>query len=228
MNPTEPFVPTVRPVRSSRMNPTEPFIPTFSPFQQCVPLLYRIPNVWITSDEGFIINGHLLKFTSYEVALLTDVSPPPPTTDVSPLPPTIDVAPPPPTIDVAPPPPTTDVAPPPPTRDVAPRPPTTDASPIQSKLSATTPEQIIQYQPHKLKRRRDDKKPSKRSKKPISTHDIKFLHEDMEGAFTSDITKWNLQTVRGIPTQSNDVDYGMFVYKFLEKATTKESGLDLL
>ncbi|KAH0467769.1 hypothetical protein IEQ34_002802 [Dendrobium chrysotoxum] len=28
---------------------------------------------WNTSDEGFIINGHLLKFTSDEVALLTDM-----------------------------------------------------------------------------------------------------------------------------------------------------------
>ncbi|KAH0449483.1 hypothetical protein IEQ34_020175 [Dendrobium chrysotoxum] len=47
---------------------------------------------------------------------------------------------------------------------------------------------------------------------------IKSLHEDTEGAFTSDIIKWNLQTVRGITTQSNDVDYGIFVCKYMEKA----------
>ncbi|KAL0922796.1 hypothetical protein M5K25_006814 [Dendrobium thyrsiflorum] len=44
----------------------------FPPFQQCIPLLYEILKFWNTSDEGFIINGHLL-FTSDEVALLTDL-----------------------------------------------------------------------------------------------------------------------------------------------------------
>ncbi|KAH0468540.1 hypothetical protein IEQ34_003573 [Dendrobium chrysotoxum] len=196
-----------------------------------------------SSDEGFIVNGHLLKFTPDEVALLTDFYlvlqdvtkkeakninadinaiqnlKKSRTTDVAPPPPSADVAPPPTTVDVASPLSTTDVAPPSPTANVVPL--------IQSKLSATTPKQIIQYQSNKLKRKRDDKKHSKKIKKPTQTHDvykdykqpfymyieyinpnsvkesnliIKFLYEDREGAFTSDITKWNLQTVRRIST----------------------------
>ncbi|KAH0449513.1 hypothetical protein IEQ34_020205 [Dendrobium chrysotoxum] len=43
----------------------------FPAFQQCIPLLFEILKFWNAADEGFVVNGHLLKFTSDEVSLLT-------------------------------------------------------------------------------------------------------------------------------------------------------------
>ncbi|KAI0508112.1 hypothetical protein KFK09_014246 [Dendrobium nobile] len=51
---------------------------------------------------------------------------------------------------------------------------------------------------------------------------IKYLHEDTTGCFSSDITKWNVQAVRGIPTQSNNYDCGIFVCKYMEKAVRRK------
>ncbi|KAH0450585.1 hypothetical protein IEQ34_021277 [Dendrobium chrysotoxum] len=42
----------------------------FSAFQQCIPLLFEILKFWNAADEGFVVNGDLLKFTSDEVSLL--------------------------------------------------------------------------------------------------------------------------------------------------------------
>ncbi|KAH0448558.1 hypothetical protein IEQ34_022358 [Dendrobium chrysotoxum] len=43
----------------------------FPAFQQCIPLLFEILKFWNAADEGFVVNGHLLKFTSDEMSLLT-------------------------------------------------------------------------------------------------------------------------------------------------------------
>ncbi|KAH0462304.1 hypothetical protein IEQ34_009879 [Dendrobium chrysotoxum] len=51
---------------------------------------------------------------------------------------------------------------------------------------------------------------------------IKQIHEDKAGAFPSDITTWKLQTVRGVPTQSNDYDCGIFVCKYMERAVLRQ------
>ncbi|XP_028547412.1 sentrin-specific protease 2-like, partial [Dendrobium catenatum] len=51
---------------------------------------------------------------------------------------------------------------------------------------------------------------------------IKYLHEDTIGCFSTDITKWNVQAVRGIPTQTNSYDCGMFVCKYMEKAVLRK------
>ncbi|KAH0469225.1 hypothetical protein IEQ34_002457 [Dendrobium chrysotoxum] len=45
---------------------------------------------------------------------------------------------------------------------------------------------------------------------PNPEHKIKQIHEDKAGVFPSDITTWKLQTVRGIPTQSNEYDCEIF------------------
>ncbi|KAH0450206.1 hypothetical protein IEQ34_020898 [Dendrobium chrysotoxum] len=58
--------------------------------------------------------------------------------------------------------------------------------------------------------------------KAICTEVIKQIHEDKAGVFPSDITTWKLQTVRGIPTQSNEYDCGIFVCKYMEKAILKK------
>ncbi|KAH0452528.1 hypothetical protein IEQ34_019827 [Dendrobium chrysotoxum] len=46
----------------------------FPAFQQCIPLLYEILKFWNSADEGFVMNGHLLKFISDEIALLTGIN----------------------------------------------------------------------------------------------------------------------------------------------------------
>ncbi|KAI0488977.1 hypothetical protein KFK09_028818 [Dendrobium nobile] len=51
---------------------------------------------------------------------------------------------------------------------------------------------------------------------------INYLHEDAVGCFSSDITKWNVQAVRGIPTQTNSYDCGIFVCKYMEKAVLRK------
>ncbi|KAH0466150.1 hypothetical protein IEQ34_006253 [Dendrobium chrysotoxum] len=51
---------------------------------------------------------------------------------------------------------------------------------------------------------------------------IKQIHEDKAGVFPSDITTWKLQTVRGIPTQSNEYDCGIFVCKYMERVILKK------
>ncbi|KAH0455678.1 hypothetical protein IEQ34_015710 [Dendrobium chrysotoxum] len=43
----------------------------FPAFQQCIPLLFEILKFWNAADEGFVVNCHLFKFTSDEVSLLT-------------------------------------------------------------------------------------------------------------------------------------------------------------
>ncbi|KAH0462245.1 hypothetical protein IEQ34_009820 [Dendrobium chrysotoxum] len=58
--------------------------------------------------------------------------------------------------------------------------------------------------------------------KTICTEVIKQIHEDKAGVFPSDITTWKLQTVRGIPTQSNEYDCGIFVCKYMERAILKK------
>ncbi|KAH0458147.1 hypothetical protein IEQ34_013462 [Dendrobium chrysotoxum] len=58
--------------------------------------------------------------------------------------------------------------------------------------------------------------------KAICTEVIKQIHEDKAGVFPSDITTWKLQTVRGIPTQSNEYDCGIFVCKYMERAILKK------
>ncbi|PKU84757.1 hypothetical protein MA16_Dca008167 [Dendrobium catenatum] len=42
----------------------------FPAFQQCIPRLFEILKFWSPVDEGFIVLGHVLKFTSDEVAFL--------------------------------------------------------------------------------------------------------------------------------------------------------------
>ncbi|PKU86460.1 hypothetical protein MA16_Dca017021 [Dendrobium catenatum] len=39
----------------------------FPAFQQCIPLLFEILKFWSPADEGFIVLGHVLKFTTDEV-----------------------------------------------------------------------------------------------------------------------------------------------------------------
>ncbi|KAH0450645.1 hypothetical protein IEQ34_021337 [Dendrobium chrysotoxum] len=39
----------------------------FPALQQCIPLLFEILKFWNSADEGFVVNGHLLKFTSHEL-----------------------------------------------------------------------------------------------------------------------------------------------------------------
>ncbi|PKU74596.1 hypothetical protein MA16_Dca003799 [Dendrobium catenatum] len=39
----------------------------FPAFQQCIPLLFEVLKFWSPADEGFIVLGHVLKFTSNEV-----------------------------------------------------------------------------------------------------------------------------------------------------------------
>ncbi|KAH0450251.1 hypothetical protein IEQ34_020943 [Dendrobium chrysotoxum] len=51
---------------------------------------------------------------------------------------------------------------------------------------------------------------------------IKQIHEDKAGAFPSDITTWKLQIVRGVPTQSNDYDCGIFVCKYMERVVLRQ------
>ncbi|KAH0448216.1 hypothetical protein IEQ34_022016 [Dendrobium chrysotoxum] len=51
---------------------------------------------------------------------------------------------------------------------------------------------------------------------------IKQIHEDKAGAFPSDITTWKLQTVRGVPTQSNDYDCEIFVCKYMERVVLRQ------
>ncbi|KAL0911444.1 hypothetical protein M5K25_019586 [Dendrobium thyrsiflorum] len=46
---------------------------------------------------------------------------------------------------------------------------------------------------------------------------IKNIYDDMKGSFGLNITKCNIQTVKGIPTQLNSVDCGIFVCKYIEK-----------
>ncbi|KAH0458731.1 hypothetical protein IEQ34_011545 [Dendrobium chrysotoxum] len=58
--------------------------------------------------------------------------------------------------------------------------------------------------------------------KAICTEVIKQIHEDKAGAFPSDITTWKLQTVRGVPTQSNDYDCGIFVCKYMERVILRQ------
>ncbi|KAH0466743.1 hypothetical protein IEQ34_003981 [Dendrobium chrysotoxum] len=57
---------------------------------------------------------------------------------------------------------------------------------------------------------------------PNPEHKIKQIHEDKAGAFPSDITTWKLQTVRGVPTQSNDYDCGIFVCKYMERVILRQ------
>ncbi|KAL0925399.1 hypothetical protein M5K25_003724 [Dendrobium thyrsiflorum] len=46
----------------------------FPSFQQNIPLMYELMKCWNASEEGFIIKGHLLKFTADEVVTLTGLN----------------------------------------------------------------------------------------------------------------------------------------------------------
>ncbi|KAH0471028.1 hypothetical protein IEQ34_000751 [Dendrobium chrysotoxum] len=99
--------------------------------------------------------------------------PPPPTTEAAPPPPsppsqaapppspppTTEAAPPPPPSQAAPPPPTSQAAPPPPSQGAPPPPPpTSQAAPPPPTAEVQDAQALIKYQPHKKKRKRDDKK----------------------------------------------------------------------
>ncbi|KAH0464653.1 hypothetical protein IEQ34_007439 [Dendrobium chrysotoxum] len=58
--------------------------------------------------------------------------------------------------------------------------------------------------------------------KAICIEVIKQIHEDKAGAFPSHITTWKLQTVRGVPTQSNDYDCEIFVCKYMERVVLRQ------
>ncbi|KAH0465458.1 hypothetical protein IEQ34_005561 [Dendrobium chrysotoxum] len=60
-----------------------------------------------------------------------------------------------------------------------------------------------------------DSIPNPQHKEVLSTF-IKNIYEDTKGSFGSNITKRNIQTLKGVPTQSNSVDCGMFVCKYIE------------
>ncbi|KAH0450461.1 hypothetical protein IEQ34_021153 [Dendrobium chrysotoxum] len=49
---------------------TKHVVSKFPTFQQCIPLLFEILKFWNSADEGFIVNDHLLKFTSDEIYLV--------------------------------------------------------------------------------------------------------------------------------------------------------------
>ncbi|KAH0465016.1 hypothetical protein IEQ34_005119 [Dendrobium chrysotoxum] len=295
----------------------------FPAFQQCIPLLFEILKFWNSVDEGFVVNGHLLKFNSDEMSLLTVAPPPqinieaappppqPPTTEAAPPPPTYtEAAPPPPqppTTEAAPPPPTyTEAAPPPPqppTTEAAPPPPTAEnAQAIMkddvifqsenivinrgdvdiltnqyladnhvdtfafflSKKRRIMPKEFQNYlyisplyrayrgykqnfkmfiqhinpnsirnnklivQPICFKGRLKDKvwklydSLPNPEHKAIYTEVIKQIHKDKAGAFPSDIITWKLQTVRGVPTQSNYYDCKNFACKYMERAILRQ------
>ncbi|KAL0911949.1 hypothetical protein M5K25_017888 [Dendrobium thyrsiflorum] len=46
----------------------------FPAFQQNMPLMYELLKCWDSTEEGFKIKDHLLKFTTDEVAILTDLT----------------------------------------------------------------------------------------------------------------------------------------------------------
>ncbi|KAI0488649.1 hypothetical protein KFK09_028488 [Dendrobium nobile] len=46
---------------------------------------------------------------------------------------------------------------------------------------------------------------------------VKGLYSDTTGAFDSDIRKWKLSTIKGIPKQQNSFDCGMYVCKYMER-----------
>ncbi|KAL0910705.1 hypothetical protein M5K25_018786 [Dendrobium thyrsiflorum] len=68
------YVSTFRNVESSLRNLNIHQFLIFSPFQQNIHLLYELLKCWDCFNEGFLIKGHLLKFTADEVALLTGLS----------------------------------------------------------------------------------------------------------------------------------------------------------
>ncbi|KAH0463536.1 hypothetical protein IEQ34_008118 [Dendrobium chrysotoxum] len=51
---------------------------------------------------------------------------------------------------------------------------------------------------------------------------INDIYDDTKEYFKSDITQWNLQSVCGLPTQTSNVDYRMFVYKYMKKVILKD------
>ncbi|XP_020595782.1 uncharacterized protein LOC110035824 [Phalaenopsis equestris] len=50
---------------------------------------------------------------------------------------------------------------------------------------------------------------------------IRHLHKDAGNAFHSDPSKWDVSTARGISTQTNSVDYGIFVCKYMKTLVQK-------
>ncbi|KAH0449060.1 hypothetical protein IEQ34_022860 [Dendrobium chrysotoxum] len=56
----------------------------------------------------------------------------------------------------------------------------------------------------------------------LADNHIKQIHEDKAGAFPNDITTWKLQTLRGVPIQSNDYDCGIFVCKYMERVVLRQ------
>ncbi|KAH0459950.1 hypothetical protein IEQ34_010613 [Dendrobium chrysotoxum] len=53
-------------------------------------------------------------------------------------------------------------------------------------------------------------------------HWIKQIHEDKAGAFPTDIITWKLQTISGVPTQSNNYDCEIFVCKYMERVILRQ------
>ncbi|KAH0470531.1 hypothetical protein IEQ34_000254 [Dendrobium chrysotoxum] len=45
---------------------------------------------------------------------------------------------------------------------------------------------------------------------------IRSLYYDTKGAFDSDIRKWKINVIAGVPIQTNSVDCGMFVCKYMK------------
>ncbi|KAI0503995.1 hypothetical protein KFK09_014942 [Dendrobium nobile] len=161
-----------------------------------------------------------------------DAPPPPPLAkELLPQPPIQDVPPPPPLAKELPPqPPIQDVPPPPPlAKELLPQPPIQDVPPPPPSAKEDVPLPKDSSSKHMIQKikREDDEKAESSSKQIIlyvkkKNKEIKYLHEDTIGCFSSDITKWNVQAVRGIPTQSNDYDCGMFVCKYMEKAEQRK------
>ncbi|KAH0459277.1 hypothetical protein IEQ34_012091 [Dendrobium chrysotoxum] len=52
------------------MNPREQRQTILEAFHECIPLRFEILKFWNANDEGFVVNGHLLKFTSDEIWFL--------------------------------------------------------------------------------------------------------------------------------------------------------------
>ncbi|KAH0461666.1 hypothetical protein IEQ34_009241 [Dendrobium chrysotoxum] len=52
--------------------------------------------------------------------------------------------------------------------------------------------------------------------KNIAQKIIRSLYRDLKKAFPNDIRKWKFKSMKGAPTQTNNVDCGMFVCKYME------------
>ncbi|KAH0457229.1 hypothetical protein IEQ34_015136 [Dendrobium chrysotoxum] len=51
---------------------------------------------------------------------------------------------------------------------------------------------------------------------------INYLYQEKDSSFDYDIWQWSIQTVTGVPIQTNSIDCGMFICKYMEAIVQHE------